>query len=253
MIDTHTHLYVHQFDGDRDAMVQRAKAAGVVRCYLPNIDRESITPMLELEAAAPGYCYAMMGVHPCSINGQWKQELAVAEEWLGKRKWCAIGEIGMDMYWDKTWVKEQEAAFLVQVGWARQLRLPFSIHARESLDELISLMRKEQDGSLKFVFHCFTGSLEQAQAILELGGYLGIGGVVTYKNGGLDKVLDKVPLDRLVLETDAPYLAPVPYRGKRNESAYLGVIAERVAELQGVDKQTVVAITTANALDIFGI
>lgn len=253
MVDTHTHMYVHQFDGDRAEMVQRSKEAGVSRCYLPNIDRESIAPMLALEAAAPNYCYAMMGVHPCSINGEWKEELAIAEEWLGKRKWCAIGEIGMDLYWDKSWVKEQEQAFEIQVEWARQLQLPFSIHARESLDELIGILRRLQDGTLQFIFHCFTGSLDQAQAILELGGYLGIGGVVTYKNGGLDRVLDQVPLDRLVLETDAPYLAPVPYRGKRNEPAYLEVIAKRVAELQGIDQQTVVKVTTSNALDIFGI
>ncbi|RME98209.1 MAG: TatD family deoxyribonuclease, partial [Bacteroidetes bacterium] len=225
LIDTHAHLYSKKFDHDREEMLQRAIAAGVGQFLLPNIDRESIESMLALEAAHPDRCHAMMGLHPCSVQANYQEELAVVRDWLDKRPFLAVGEIGIDLYWDKTYLEEQKEAFLLQVEWALELDLPIVIHARESLDLLIELVRGVGDKRLRGVFHCFTGSLAQAQAIIELGFYLGIGGVATYKNSGLTETLAQLPLSAIILETDAPYLAPVPKRGKRNESAYVRYVA----------------------------
>ncbi len=252
LIDTHTHLYLPQFKDDIDTVIGHAQAEGIEKFYLPNIDSTSIDSMLELENRFPGKCFPMMGLHPCSVKKNYKQELAIVEEWLDKRAFCAVGEIGIDLYWDKTFLEEQKEAFLTQVGWAKELGIPIVIHARESLDILIDLVTKEQDGRLTGIFHCFTGTPEQARAIIGLGFYMGIGGVLTYKNAGLDVTVKDIPLDYLVLETDAPYLTPVPYRGKRNESAYIRIIAEKLSEIKKMDFAEIAATSTTNAKKIFG-
>jgi len=251
LTDTHAHLYAKQFDNDREAMLQHANKQGITRFYLPNIDRASIDGMLQLEAAHPDQCFAMMGIHPCSIKADYKDELAVAEDWLGKRSFCAVGEIGIDLYWDKTFLEEQKKAFIVQLNWAKELRVPIVIHARDSLDMLIDLVKQEKDEHLQGIFHCFGGTLKQAQAIMDLEFYMGLGGVLTFKKANLGAVIKDVPMNYLVLETDAPYLAPVPHRGKRNESAYIRIVAEKLAEVKDISLEEVAEITTKNALKIF--
>jgi TatD DNase family protein len=251
LIDTHAHLYAKAFDGDRDAMLDRAVAQGVNQFLLPNVDESSIAGMLALEAAYPARCFAMMGLHPCSVKANYQEELKVVRQWLDQRDFIAIGEIGIDLYWDKTFLEAQKDAFLQQVGWALELDRPVVIHARDSLDLLIELVRNIGDSRLRGVFHCFTGTVAQANAIMELGFYLGIGGVLTYKNGGLDKTLKEISLDRIILETDAPYLAPVPHRGKRNESAYVGLVADKLASIKDLTVAQIAAVTTANARRLF--
>lgn len=253
LIDTHTHLYSGKFDADRGAMLDRARAAGVGLALLPAIDRGSHAAMLALEAAEPDFCHAMIGLHPVSVKADYEAELALVESELQRRRWVAIGEIGMDLYWDKTFRAQQEDAFLRQCRWAVDYDLPIVIHARESIDELLTLIRAFDDERLRGVFHCFTGDLAQAEAAIELGFYLGIGGVVTFKNGGLQPVLRGVSRQRIVLETDSPYLAPVPYRGKRNETAYVAQVAQKVAELWETDVKEVAKITTENAREIFAL
>ncbi len=253
LVDTHAHLYVAQFDEDREAMLDRARAAGVGRFYLPNIDSSSIESMLALEAAHPEECFAMMGLHPCSVKDNFREELAIAEKWLGERSFCAVGEIGTDLYWDKTHWAEQQEAFRIQVNWAKDLGVPIVIHCRESIDETIAMVSDEQDGRLRGIFHCFGGSPEQAQAIIDLGFYLGIGGVLTFKKSNLRETLQSVALEHLVLETDSPYLAPSPNRGKRNESAYIRLVAEKLAEVKQTSLAEIEAITTQNAGHIFGV
>ncbi len=251
LIDTHTHLYSKKFDSDRDAMIQRAMDAGVSEFFLPNVDRESIPGMLALEEAYPGKCFAMMGLHPCSVKEDYEEELAVVESWLQKRPFCAVGEIGIDLYWDKTFFEQQKEAFIRQTRWAKELGRPIVIHSREATDVIIELLEKERDDRLRGIFHCFTGTREQAERIIGLGFLLGIGGVVTFKNAGLDKVVKDIDLKHLVLETDAPYLAPAPKRGKRNESAYVRLVAEKVAAVSGKSYAEVAAQTTANAEALF--
>lgn len=251
-IDTHAHLYVEQFDEDRPAVIQRAKELNINRVYLPNIDHATIDAMLSLEAAYPDSCFAMMGVHPCSIKDNYKEELSTAEQWLQKRPFVAIGEIGIDLYWDKTFQKEQEDAFRQQINWAKDLKIPFVIHSRDALDLTIKIVKEEQNGDLRGIFHCFGGSVDQAKQIIDLGFFMGIGGVLTFKKAGLDKTLEEVELKHLVLETDAPYLAPTPFRGKRNESAYIHQIAERLASVKETDIEKVANVTTSNALKLFG-
>jgi TatD DNase family protein len=207
--------------------------------------------MLALEEAYPNQCFAMMGVHPCSIKADFEAELKIAEEWLGKRNFVAIGEIGTDLYWDKTLIDQQKEAFDIQCGWARQYGLPIVIHCRESMDLTIELVEAIADSKLTGVFHCFTGDADQARRIIELGFFLGIGGVSTFKNGGLDAVLPAIGAERLVLETDSPYLAPVPHRGKRNEPTYIPLIAQRVAELTGLTLEDIAETTTRNANQLF--
>ncbi len=250
-IDTHTHLYVDQFDEDRSEVVERALAAGVSRLYLPNIDGASIGPMLEMEKKWPGICIPMMGLHPCSVGENFRRELDGVREWLEKRAFAAVGEIGLDFYWDKTFVREQEEAFLLQAKWAVEFGLPIVIHSRDSIERNIELLEEADFPGLSGVFHCFTGTVRQAQRILNLGFYLGIGGVLTFKNAGLDKVMAQVGPERLVLETDSPYLAPTPFRGKRNESAYVVKVAEKLAGLLGMPLSELAEITTRNAKALF--
>ena len=251
LIDTHTHLYVKQFNNDREAMIQRAIDAGIERFYLPNIDSEHIEDMLDLEVKYPSHCVAMMGLHPCSVKENYEQELAIVKDWLFKRKFAAVGEIGIDLYWDKTTLDIQRIAFKRQIYWAKELDLPIVIHSRNSTAEVLEVLKEEKDEKLRGIFHCFGGSPEEAQQIIELGFYLGIGGVLTFKKSGLDKTMETVSLKNVVLETDAPYLAPTPYRGKRNESAYLRLVAERLAVIKNIPFEEVASITSTNAKKIF--
>lgn len=251
LIDTHAHLYLKQFKQDRAAVMQRAKDNGIQEFYLPNIDSTSIEDLLQLEAAYPASCFAMMGLHPCSVNENYQAELNIVKEWLNKRPFCAVGEIGLDLHWDTTFFEQQKKAFRQQIQWAIELDVPIVIHSRKSTWEVIEILKEERHPKLRGIFHCFGGSVEEAQAIIDLGFYLGIGGVVTFKKAGLDKTLEEVDLKHLVLETDAPYLAPVPYRGKRNESAYIKLIAERISAIKEVSIEKVAAITSQNAKNIF--
>ncbi len=252
LIDTHAHLYLKQFSEDRNEMMQRAFDQGVERVYLPNIDSRTTESMLSLEAAYPDHCFAMMGLHPCSVKENYKEELGHVREWLWKRDFCAVGEIGIDLYWDKQFYKQQVEAFQQQMEWAKTLDKPIVIHCRESMDITIDLVRQAKTKHLRGIFHCFGGSIEQAKAIIDLGFFLGIGGVLTYKKAGLDQVLPHLPLDSIVLETDSPYLSPVPFRGKRNESAYIHQIATKLASLYSVSFEEISQKTSANALAVFG-
>lgn len=251
MIDTHTHIYLKQFDDDRAAMLERAREAGVKAFYLPNIDRESVKPLKALAAQADNI-YPMMGLHPSHVKEDYQEQLAVVfQELSGDTKYYAVGEIGMDLYWDKSFLDAQKKAFGIQIEKAKELGLPVVIHCREAFDETFEVLEALADERLYGIFHCFTGNLEQAQRAIGLNLKLGIGGVVTFKNGGLDKVVEKLGLENLVLETDAPYLAPAPYRGKRNEPAHLVNICRRIAELHACPPEEVDRITTQNALQIF--
>lgn len=233
-------------------MMDRIPAAGVQLSIMPAIDSGTHQTMLDLEAAYPDRTLAMIGLHPVSVKENYEDELAVVREYLESgRTWVAIGEIGMDLYWDKSWKPQQEEAFLTQCRWAIEFYLPICIHARDAIDELLRLIERVGDKRLRGVFHCFTGTLEQARRAIEYGFYLGIGGVATFKNGGIGSVIEQVAADRLLLETDAPYLAPVPYRGKRNETAYLPKVAEKVAELRKTSVEAIERQTTANAWQLF--
>ena len=252
MIDTHTHLYSKEFDADRDTIIRDAIQNGVEKMLLPNIDVDSITGMLELVKKFPQHCYPMMGLHPCSVTASWENDLATIRHWLDKGGYCAIGEIGIDLYWDKSTLAFQQQAFRTQVQWAKEKNLPVVIHVREAFNETFEIIDDLNDDQLTGVFHCFSGNLEQARHIISYSGFkLGIGGVATFKNGGLDKVLPHIDLQHLVLETDSPYLAPVPHRGKRNESVYLRIIAQRLAEIKETDFDTIDKVTTQNALELF--
>jgi TatD DNase family protein len=252
LIDTHCHLYLEEFSGDIDAVIRRATAEGVEKFYLPSIDSGTLTAMLNLEKQFPGKCFAMTGLHPCSVKGNHMQELKIVEDSLSQRDFAAIGEIGLDFYWDRSFEKEQYAALHQQIEWALQFDIPIVIHSRESMKETIQVVRGHQRGSLRGIFHCFTGSYDSAKEIIELGFFLGIGGVVTYKNAGLPAVLKNIGLGHMVLETDSPYLTPVPFRGKRNESAYLKYIAAKLAALKEVSVEELAKLTTENAAKIFG-
>ncbi|MDM7486458.1 MAG: TatD family hydrolase [Vibrio metschnikovii] len=251
MIDTHAHVYASEFDHDREQVIQRAIEQGIEHILLPNIDLDSIAPMLATEAAYPDLCRSMMGLHPCYVNADVKQTLEQIEYWFTQHEFIAVGEIGIDLYWDKTYQAEQEMAFITQLNWAKSLNLPVVIHTRDSIDQTLALLKQEQNGQLRGVFHCFGGTVEQAKAINDLGFHLGLGGVSTFKNGGMDKVIPALDLNYLVLETDCPYLAPVPHRGKRNEPAYTRLVAERIAELRGLSTEYVDQFTTNNAKALF--
>ena len=253
LTDTHTHLYLEQFKDDIDVVVQRALDENITRFFLPNIDSTSIDDMLRLCGKYPDHCYPMMGLHPCSVEANNCKELNIVEKQLAQQKFCAIGEIGIDLYWEKKYYKEQVLAFEQQIAWAKEIGLPIVIHCRNSFDEIYKVLIEHQDENLFGIFHCFSGSLEQAQKVIDLGFILGIGGVVTFKNSGLDKVVKDIPIEYIVLETDSPYLAPVPYRGKRNESAYIKIIGSKIADLHTVSLEKIAKKTTENACRVFGL
>lgn len=247
-IDTHTHIYLPEFDTDREAVIKRAKEANVRTTILPAIDSSTHEAMLNAESTYEN-CYAMIGLHPCSVNQDFEKELTLIEAYLEQREFIAIGEIGLDFYWDKTFTEQQYQAFHKQIETAMQYNLPIVIHSRNAIDECIDVV-KEHPG-IAGVFHCFSGSEEQAGKIMDLGFMLGIGGVVTFKNAGLDKVIEKTGLSNVILETDAPYLAPVPYRGKRNEPSYIKLVAEKLAAICNVSVEEIAELTTENAKKLF--
>ncbi|WP_338236103.1 TatD family hydrolase [Persicobacter diffluens] len=251
LIDTHAHIYLEQFKEDRKEMIAAAKAAGIGRIYMPNIDVASIASMMELQQEYPDYCFPMMGLHPCDVKEDYKAQLETMRAWFDRFPFAAVGEIGTDLYWDKTTLDIQLEALRIQIGWAKELDLPVVLHCRDSFTETIEVVEAEQDGRLRGVFHCFTGSIADAQRAIDCGFMLGMGGVSTFKNGGMDKVIPSLDLQHLILETDAPYLAPVPHRGKRNEPAYVRLVADRVAELQSIPVEEVAEITTENAMRLF--
>lgn len=250
-IDTHTHIYDEQFVEDQDEMIQRTIDAGVTKMYMPNCDHSTIAGMMNLAEKYPKNCFPMMGLHPCYVKENVDEELALVKEYLEKGIFYAIGEIGLDYYWDVSFKEQQIFAFEKQIDWALQYDLPIVIHCRESLQDSIDIVRKKQDASLKGIFHCFGGNLEEAKQIIDLGFHLGIGGVSTFKNSKLPEVLTNIDLQHLVLETDAPYLAPTPYRGKRNESSYIPLIAEKLAGIKQINIEEVAQITTETADKIF--
>lgn len=255
LIDTHTHLYSSKFDEDRNAVIQQCLNDDIGKLLLPNIDSGYTNQMLELADQHPTVCYPMMGIHPCSIQPDtFEAELKHAKEWLDKRTFIAVGEIGIDLYWDKTTLEIQQFAFREQIKWAKEKQLPIVIHARDSFDEIFEIVDEMNDDNLTGVFHCFTGNREQAQHVVNYGGFkMGIGGVVTFKNSGLDKVVGEFDLKHFVLETDSPYLAPTPHRGKRNESPYLTLVGEKMANIYGCSLPEIAEATTKNALEIFNL
>ncbi len=253
LADTHAHLYAAEFAEDRDAMMARALEAGVDYFFLPNIDGGSIQGMHALSAAFPGKVFSMMGLHPCYVKEDYLIVLDEMEALLSERGYVGIGETGLDYYWDTTFKEAQQVSLKRHIDWAKQYRLPIILHTREAFADTLRLIQEGYEDRLTGIFHCFSGSLEEAGQVLELDGfYVGIGGVVTFKNSGLDKVVEQLPLERIVLETDSPYLAPAPHRGKRNESAYLKLVAAKVAEIKRMPLEEVERITTANALAVFG-
>lgn len=253
LIDTHSHIYLPEFEKDRSNMLEKSEKEGVSKILMPAIDSSTHTVMLELEEERPLTCISMIGLHPCSVKENYLFELKIVRDYLEKRSFKAVGEIGLDFYWDKTFTEQQYAAFNQQIEWALHFDLPIVIHSRNSTDECIEVVSKHQKGKLRGVFHCFSGDIVQAKRVIDLGFYLGIGGVVTFKNSGLDKVMEEISLEHVVLETDAPYLAPVPFRGKRNEPAYLKYVAEKLAGIKNVEIDEVAKITTDNAEKLFGL
>lgn len=255
LIDTHSHLYASQFDEDRDQEVAKCLEAGIQKILLPNIDKNSIEGMHHLVDKYPNVCFPMMGVHPCHVLPDvWQEEMSIAKKHLFEktRNYIAVGEIGIDLHWDKTTLGIQQEAFREQIKWAKELKLPIVIHARDSFDEIFEIVDELNDDSLTGVFHCFTGTKAQAEKIINYGGFkIGIGGVVTFKNSGVDKAIEGLDLKHFILETDAPYLAPTPYRGKRNQSSYLTLVAGKLVNVFGVSYQEIAKITTANANELF--
>jgi TatD DNase family protein len=250
-IDSHVHIYSKKYDDDRDDVIRRSVENGVGRLYMPNIDEESIDAMLEAELKYPDICIPMMGLHPCDVKKDFEKALYTMEAWIDKREFAGIGETGLDLYWDKTFFEQQKEALRIQIQWAKQKKWPIILHCRESMDETIEVIKEEKTADLKGIFHCFSGTLDQAKEIIDLGFLLGIGGVATYKNGGLDKILNELGLEHVVLETDGPYLAPVPHRGKRNSPEYIPIIAERVGDLTQSDLEKVSKATLENSIRIF--
>jgi TatD DNase family protein len=250
-IDTHSHIYDTGFQKDLNAVMASAKSAGVEKIYMPGIDSTCINGMMDMETKYPGFCIPMMGLHPCYVKENYQEELAIVEGWLAKRKFAAIGEIGLDYYWDKTFAKEQQLVFEKQMQWGLDLGLPINIHTRNAMGETIELVKPFAKKGLKGIFHCFSGSKESAEQIIEMGFLLGLGGVLTYKNAGVAEAVVDIPLEFLVLETDAPYLPPVPYRGKRNEPAFMIEVAKKLAEIKNIPLHEVAEKTSGNADRIF--
>jgi len=249
--DSHAHIYAEQFDEDREEAIIASVNEGITKIYMPNIDLESIDGMLKVEEKFPSQCIPMMGLHPCYVEKDFEKQLYQMESWIQKRSFAAIGETGLDFYWDKTFFEQQKESLRIQIRWAKEKKWPIVIHCRESMEETLAIIEEEKDENLKGIFHCFSGTIDQAKRIISCGFLLGIGGVATYKNGGLETVLSEIGLDHLVLETDAPYLPPVPHRGKRNSPLYLPLIAQRVADLTANDLSTVSHITQKNVQNIF--
>ncbi len=251
LIDTHTHLYSEQFDEDRAEMIQRATDAGIERFYIPAIDSSYTQRMMELEKNYKNM-YLMMGLHPTSVKTDtYLNELELVKGWLDKRNFCAVGEIGIDLYWDQSTLKEQQIAFKTQIGWAKEKNLPIVIHSRNSFEEIFEVLEDEMDEKLYGVFHCFTGTKEDAERAIGFNMKLGIGGVVTFKNGKIDQFLKEIPIENIVLETDSPYLSPAPYRGKRNESSYITRVVSKLSEIYGLSENQIKEITGKNALEVF--
>lgn len=251
--DTHTHLYSEAFDDDRAEVVSRAMDEGVKRFFIPAIDSTYTESMYELEKAYPENVFLMMGLHPTHVKDNYNDELAHVEEQLAKRKFYAVGEIGIDLYWDKSFLKQQQETFVFQIRLAKKYKLPIVIHCREAFDEIFEILEQEKDENLFGIFHCFTGTIEQANQAISYGMKLGIGGVATFKNGKIDQFLNKIDLKHIVLETDSPYLAPVPYRGKRNESSYILKVLEKLTLIYNLSKEEISRITTENSKEVFGI
>jgi TatD DNase family protein len=251
LIDTHSHIYLPEFEADRAQMQERAEKEGIRKILMPAIDSSTHEAMLKLEEDYPETCLSMMGLHPCSVKESPDAELKIARDHFEKRPFIAVGETGLDFYWDKTFIQQQYTAFHQQIEWALHYDIPVVIHSRNAIDECIKVVEEHQKGKLKGVFHCFSGNFEQAGKIIDLGFYMGIGGVLTFKNSGLDAVMGKLNLDHVVLETDAPYLAPVPFRGKRNEPSYLNYVLEKLAAIKNLSKEEIASITTANAEKLF--
>ena len=252
LIDTHTHLYSEEFDTDRDEMIQRAKDVGIGKFYIPAIDSSYTERMLDLEKKCPQEMRLMMGLHPTYVQPEtYEFELEHVRNWLDKRSFSAVGEIGIDLYWDKTTLGIQQIAFKKQIGWAKEKGLPIVIHCRESFDEIFEVLEEEKDERLYGIFHCFTGTKEQAERAIGFNMKLGIGGVVTFKNGKIDQFLNEIPLEHIVLETDSPYLAPVPFRGKRNESSHLHNVVQKLSEIYGLSEKEIAQSTSQNALSVF--
>jgi TatD DNase family protein len=251
-VDTHAHIYAKEFKDDLDGVINRSLEAGVNKIYMPNVDHTSIDAMLEVEHKYPEHCIATMGLHPCHVDKNFEKELYIVEEWLNKRKFVAVGEIGVDLYWDKTHQEQQLEAFRIQIGLAKKFDIPIVIHCRDAFEETMSIVEELKDEKLRGIFHCFTGTVEEAQRILASGFHIGLGGVSTFKNAKMDQVIPEIDLSRIVLETDSPYLAPVPFRGKRNEPSYIPHIAQRIADCQQISLEQVAEVTTANAKTIYG-
>lgn len=250
--DTHTHLYSEEFTEDRDIMIHRAFEAGVTRLFVPSIDSSYTQNMYDLEAQYPANVFLMMGLHPCYVKENYTEELAHVETELAKRKFAAIGEIGIDLFWDKTFLKQQQEVFIRQIQLAKQYKLPINIHCRDAFDEVLEILEQEKSAELWGIFHCFTGDFNQADQAISCGMKLGIGGVATFKNGKIDQFLNEIEIKNIVLETDAPYLAPVPFRGKRNESSYVKLVADKLSEIYNLPLEEIAAITTQNSKDVFG-
>ena len=251
--DTHTHLYSDQFDEDRNDVIQRALDAGVSRFFIPAIDSTFLESMLKLENDFPENTFLMMGLHPTHVKENVEEELAFVKKWLDQRTFYAVGEIGIDLYWDKTFLKQQQHAFKQQIKWAKEKKLPIAIHCRDAFDEIFEILEEEKGTDLFGVFHCFTGNLEQAKKAISYNLKLGIGGVVTFKNGKIDQFLNEIPLEHIVVETDAPYLAPTPFRGKRNETSFITKVVDKLSDIYQIAPEEVAEITTKNSKDIFGI
>jgi len=251
IVDTHTHIFVEEFDQDRDAVIQRAKAVGIEKFVLPNIDSSSIERLNKTVAEYPDEMLPLMGLHPTSVKENYREELSIIKTALDTGNYFGIGEIGIDLYWDKTFLKQQQEVFQTQLQWAKEKKLPVSIHIRDAFDDVFEIVEQEKSPDLTGVFHCFTGNLEQARRAIDLNFLLGIGGVVTFKNGKIDKFLAEIPPQYLVVETDAPWLAPTPYRGKRNEPAYINLVVEKLADIYQMKKEELSCILYHNSMDIF--
>jgi len=252
-IDTHAHVYAEELTTTIDEVIGNSVKAGIVKILMPAIDSSTLDAMLKLEAQFPAYCIAMMGLHPCYVKENYKEELKLVEDWMNKRKFIAIGEIGLDFYWDTTFAKEQQIVFETQMQWSLDLQLPIAIHTRNAMGATIELVKPFAKKGLRGVFHCFSGSKESAEQIIGMGFHIGLGGVLTYKNAGVAEAIKDIPMEYIVLETDAPYLSPVPYRGKKNEPAYLLEVAKKLAEIKSIPLHEIAAITTSNAQKLFSL